>query len=143
MPDGPIDLDRGVSIRITSQGMRVNMYKDEPGVYRTVTGALLSEKVAFEAGFPVQKLAEEREIQLRKATAFAAIEEEFSKVSEEKVVREAGGFQVVALGLGRHEVRDPTGATLTEKPMSSKEAFLLLKKLAPAEPEEKPTPSEE
>ncbi len=145
----PVDLNRGVTIRITAGGMRVHMYKDEPGVYRTVTGALLSEKVAFEAGFPVQELGQTREIQLRKTAAFAAIENEFDKVSEEKLIKEAGGFQVIALGLGRHEVRDPNGVTLTEAPMSRKESLLLLSKLAPADvevvdtPEPAPSPSEQ
>lgn len=133
MPESVLDANRGLQIRFGPGGMEVAMYKDTPGIYLSVTGAIVSEQVAAAAGFPVKALGQKREIQLRKETAFAAIEEEFSVVSKSEVIAEAGGFQVVSLGIGRHEIRDPTGAVLTEKPMSKKAAKLLLQKLAPTE----------
>ena len=53
MPDGPIDEDLGVTIGSTKPGVAVYMYKNEPGLFRVRSGALVSEKLAREAGFPV------------------------------------------------------------------------------------------
>ena len=130
----PIDENRGCIVRFGPGNVEVVMYKDEPGIYLTNTGAMVSEKIAAAAGFPVKDLAQKRDIQLRKTAALSAIEDEFQSSTEEKTIAEGGGFSVVSIGLGRHEVRDPNGVTLTEMPMSRKEAEMLLSKLAPAEP---------
>ncbi len=134
MSANPIDENRGVIVRFGPGDVEVVMYKDEPGIYLTNTGALVSEKIAAAAGFPVKALGQTREIQLRKTAALAAIEDEFQSSTEEETIAEGGGFSVVSLGLGRHEVRDPNGETLTETPMSRKEAEMLLSKLAPVDP---------
>ncbi len=135
MPDGPIDEDLGVTIRIhKSTGIEVYMYKFEPGIYRSKLGTLLNEKIAFEAGFPVEELDRQRVMLQRKTEAFEAIEEEFSASVEEKILVEAGGYKAVRVGpatLGRYIIRGPDDNQLNEGYVNQKEARRLISKLAP------------
>lgn len=133
MPDGPINEDLGVTIRIHKKtGIEVYMYKKEPGVYRTKTGSLLKETIAFEAGFPVDELSRQRVMGQRKSEALAAIEEEFSASVEEKVLVSKGGYKAIRVGpatLGRYVIRDPSGEKLNEGFVSQKEARRMISKL--------------
>ncbi len=55
-----IDLDRGVTQRKHSRGFFVSMYKDDPGVYFLEDGSPCDEKLAAEAGFPIDDHYRER-----------------------------------------------------------------------------------
>lgn len=103
MPNkGPgIDLNRGVQIRTNrATGIRVCMYKDEPGVFRSSTGGLVGDDLAFGAGFDVAGLTKERDRRARIKTITGEINEEFA-VIERNMIREAGGVGLQKVGSGK------------------------------------------
>lgn len=140
-----IDLNRGVTMRYTSEGVEVFMYKDTPGVFLNAFGTEVSRDLAAKAGFPVDLLINERRKRERMAEAGRVIEEQFnmSRV-ERKVVAERAGWKVVSLGLGRHQVLDPEGSPVNAKYVTLEEAQVLLNSMVPTEPEKpaepEPTP---
>lgn len=145
----PIDIDRGVTIRqivafndpanprkyepdINYGGMAVYMYKDEPGVYYNAHGQKVPEPIAERAGFPVAKLARAK----ARRDAVHALEEEFKRqkavedVEDNEVLVEGGGYQVIALPLGRAKVVDTeTGQPVTPVPMPVPAAKVLFAEL--------------
>jgi hypothetical protein len=124
-----IDLNRGVTIRIHRSGVRVHMYKDEPGVYRNVYGEVVGEEVAKEAGFDTDKLKREHARQTEIAEQIAKINEAYG-AEKDKVIYEKDGFKVLGMGDGRYNVISPDGHILTDLPLGMKEAKKLVEKLA-------------
>lgn len=129
-----IDLNRGVTKRKHYTGGDVYMYKDVPGVYLNVYGEEVSEKLAKQCGFPVERLALERERRGKVAEEIAKINERYG-VDQDKVVYEKGGFKVVGAGEGRYQVMSPEGHLMTEQPLTEKEAKKLVDTLASGEKE--------
>lgn len=129
-----IDYDRGVVFQThPSTGMNVYMYKSEPGKYINAYGSPLSEKIAQEAGFDTVKYGKEKLKRERMAVAMGAIERELEAVEDAKVepVYELGGFKIMDIGLGRHNVIDPDGNQLNATPLSREIADILVKELNP------------
>ena len=130
----PIDLNRGVTKRIHHIAGDVHMYKDAPGIYLNVYGEEVSEKLAKECGFPVERLALERERKLKVAEEIAKINDRYG-VDQDKVVYVKHGFKVVGAGEGRYQVMSPEGHLMTEQPLTEKEAKKLVDTLASGEKE--------
>lgn len=127
-----INFDRGV-IFAEDPASKVNvyMYVDEPGIYRNAFEHIVSDDLARAAGFDVEKYAKDRLYRERMAAAKEAIEVELSKASEVVEVEERGGFKVLDIGLGRHNVTDPEGRVLNAEPLPKDIASALLKRLVP------------
>ena len=135
-----IDLNRGVTIRRQpTTGVQVFMYKDTPGVFLNAHGTEVSPEMAKSSGFDTETLLKDKLKRERMAVAMSTIEAEFSSgPAMRETVREADGFKLIAVGLGRHKVLDPDGEELHDKPLTLEEANLLLDQLthtAPVEPE--------
>jgi len=141
-----IDYDAPGGVLINVHGptnVDVFMYLNNPGVYYSANGTVVSESLAAQAGYPVEKYAKQRQLRERMKIAQASIESELLLTAEEKkVVREKDGFKVVALGLGRHQVFAPDETLLTPAPIPEEQAFLLLDQLAPEPTTPEPTPNE-
>lgn len=140
MPNN-IDYDRGVYIQVhNSTGVDVFMYVDEPGIYRNAYGTEVSADLAKEAGYDVERLGKERARFERRAAALDAIDKELEHEDAramKEVVAEKGGFKIIAIGLGRHQLEDPDGQTLTAAPIPLEQAQVLLNRLVP-DPKEEP-----
>src|SRR5690349_12412479 len=97
MYEGCHDLDRGISKRRHPAGFDVVMYKDDPGRYFNGHCVEVSEDVAKEASFPVDRHRLARIKKERMAAAKQTIEEELSvaDVPVRKIIVEQGGFQAV------------------------------------------------
>lgn len=131
---GAIDYDRGVLIRIHEKtGVDVNMYVDSPGVYLSNHGTPVSESLAAEAGFDVERHRREKIIRERTSEAEEAIRKELAQgEATRRVVIEKDGFKVLDLGLGRHQLLSPTGDVLTTQMLPLKVAQDLLEALTAA-----------
>lgn len=125
-----IDLDRGVTKRTHPSGVVVCMYKNNPGVYLDTSGREVSEKVAREAGFPVDQYAKEKERREKVAAALAEINEEYGNIPVDQVVMRVGSYSVVHAGNGEFVLHDDDGTSLTTKPMDKLAAIKLAKKMA-------------
>jgi hypothetical protein len=138
MLSGNIDLDRGVTLRITGDGVEVYMYKDTPGVYLNAYGTQVSEQLALRAGFDVERLAKARKRREMMKKAALMIDEELDQddVRTKKVIVERNGFTVTSIGLGRHIIEDPDGLKITERPLTKEEAVALFDELVPKPVEE-------
>lgn len=129
-----IDFDRGVIFsQHPSMAVWVYMYVDSPGHYLNAFGNPVPEQLAKEAGFDVEKHAKERKRRERMQEAKDAIDAELAEINEENavVVKEKGGFKVVDIGLGRHNVLDPDGNRLNPVPLSLDLAEKLVDRLVP------------
>jgi hypothetical protein len=130
---GKIDYDRGVMKSVQpSTGVEVYMYLDEPGVYRNAFGDVITEKLAQEAGFDVEKFRKARIRRERMADAKRAIEEELDHSDvQTKVVKQRNGYALVSMGFGRYNIEDPDGQPLTDKPLTKQEAEAVFDKVVP------------
>lgn len=140
MLSGNIDLDRGVTLKITADGVEVYMYKDEPGVYRNAYGAEVSEQLAAHAGFETAKLGKLRRRKELMAKAAMAIDQELEaevEVGQRKVIKSRKNYTLTAIGLGRHIIQDPDGITMHERPLTLEQAEKLFEMMVPADPDEK------
>jgi hypothetical protein len=121
MAERKVDYDRGVIINVhPGTGMDVFMYVDAPGKYITAHSNEVSETIAREAGYDVEKLSKERTRLERKLAAAKLIDAELAddKDIEQVVVRERDGWKLVSFGVGRHNVVDPDGNVLNRSPLS-------------------------
>lgn len=138
MPIGSIDYDRGVIINTHQlSGMDVFMYIDDPGKYLTAHSVAVSETIAKEAGYDVEKFSKDRVKKSRKEQALELIDAELAddKDVREEVVGERNGFKLVTTGLGRHHVVDPDGNRVNPMPMAEESAKKLFNGMAgPAAP---------
>lgn len=133
MPIGSIDYDRGVIINTHQlSGMDVFMYIDDPGKYLTAHSVAVSEAIAKEAGYDVEKLSKDRVKKSRKEQALELIDAELAddKDVREEVVGERNGFKLVTTGLGRHHVVDPDGNRVNPMPMAEESAKKLFNGMA-------------
>lgn len=127
-----IDLDRGVTKRLTSAGVSVYMYKDEPGVFRSAFGSEVSADIAREAGFEVDKLLKERDKRARLSEAMTAIEQEYNEYAEGgKEIVEREGWKLIAIGNGMHNIMDPDGNKVNPMPMAAEAAGKLFEHMVP------------
>ncbi len=127
-----IDYNRGVTKRLTQAGVEIFMYQDEPGVFRNAFGDTVAVALAEEAGYNVAHLGQLRAKKLRLTEAHAAIEAEYqSSETERKLIQEINGYQLISIGLGRHEVLDPDGTKLSADPLTREEADVLIKAMVP------------
>lgn len=82
-----VDLNRGVTMRDTEEGVRVCMYKDDPGVFFDVNGDAIDPDVAEAAGFPVRRLLGERrkklELEKRRREIEKELAEEEARLSDD------------------------------------------------------------
>lgn len=102
-----IDHDRGAIIRFHSSGMRVVMYYDDPGRYWDERGAPLSNELAAQAGFAVEKLSKDREYNMRMAEAKRQIDAEFEAYGDRiarAVSAGSGNLSVQHLGNEKYAV---------------------------------------
>lgn len=121
MAHTPIDLDRGVSMRVIPitankalAGSMVCMYKDTPGLYYARNGVPLDPELARLAGFDVEAdLRDKARIEKRKE-ALLAIDREFDVMPEGEIVQEDGDFQIVHMGRGWFDVLDEEGGRVNE-----------------------------
>lgn len=133
MPIGTIDYDRGVHITThQATGIDIFMYVDDPGVYLNAHGGNVSEELAREAGYDVEKLAKERTKKSRKDQALKMIDAELAddKDVREELVAERNGYKIITTGLGRHHLIDPDGNRLTNMPLPLEAAQKLLNGMA-------------
>ena len=129
-----IDLDRPLRMRVLDgTGIQVYMYIDEPGVFRNAFGQEVSETLAKQAGYEVERLGRERMKREKMKAAFAAIEREMDTASdiEEKVLVERSGYKLVDIGLGRTVITDPDGSKLTTMPVPQELGQKLFDELVP------------
>ena len=128
-----IDYDRGVIIsQHKASGMDVFMYVDTPGVYLNAFGTPVSDQLAKEAGYDVEKFGKDKLKRERMAKAMTAIEAELAiadEVGKKNVIEEKGGFKIVDLGVGRHYVEDAEGNRLNSIPLPVEQARVLLAQL--------------
>jgi hypothetical protein len=139
MAERIIDYDRGVIINIhQGSGMDVYMYADDPGVFLNAHGDVISDALAAEAGYDIEKLGKERVRKSRKQQALEMIDAELAddKDVKEEVLEERGGYKMISTGLGRYHVVDPDGNRLTSFPVSEEMAKKLFDGMAPAQAED-------
>lgn len=139
MPVGNIDYDRGVIIAThPGSGMDVFMYVDDPGKFLNAYSATVSDSIAKEAGYDVEKLSKDRVKKERKENAIALIDAELAddKDVKEEVVMEKNGFKIITTGLGRHHLVDPEGNRLTPNPLPRESAEKLLNGMTADKPKE-------
>lgn len=134
-----IDLDRGVHSRThPTLNMEIYMYVDDPGVYLTAHGDPVKPDLAEAAGFPVAEQVREHEIKTALENAQKQVLEKFGEAQGKiKVVKERGGFRILDIGLGRHNVLTTGGDVLNKEPLTLELAQVLLDNLAPV-PEKAP-----
>lgn len=131
-----IDYDRGVVIKlISSLGMEVFMYRDDPGVYLSQHGTVVPDELAEMAGFDIQLLGKRRKHKLMVAQATEAYSKQLElgeAKATRKIIAERDGFQVVLVGGVRHAVLDPDGLEINKNmPLTEAVAMELFNKLAP------------
>lgn len=133
-----LDLDKGVFLRFTHDGIGVAMYAEQPGVFYNEHGHEVSSEIAKSAGFDTPVLLKERrkrELMAQAADAAAKQFDEGPKASE--VVKEKSGFQVLHIGMGNHNVLDPDGNVLNKTFLTREAAIGVLNSLVP---DKKPEP---
>lgn len=135
MADIKIDYNRGVHKQKTRTGIEVYMFLDEPGVYYSSQMTQVTEDLAQEAGFPVDKW---RKLRLKKERLIAfnkVLEEELelSTVATKKTVKERGGWAIVTTGFGRFFIEDPDGTVVSDRTLTKEEAEAVFDKLVPKE----------
>lgn len=134
-----VDLDRGMEIHShPSTGMDVFMYVDDPGVYLSAHGTPVSEQLAEQAGFDIERFGRERRIKQALAAAHKQIMDDFNaNGGGPKIIEEREGFKVVDIGMDRHQVMSPDGKVLNTVPLSLANAKILLEHLVVVDKEEK------
>lgn len=133
---GKLDLDRGVSMKMSRLNPEVGvvaMYKDDPGKYFDQNGGEVSEAIARLAGFDTETNARIRFLAEKKAEFEREMEAEYKKTigRGQTVIETRGGFSVVELSNGRHNVIDLDGQAINPTPLTAQEATRLLNMLAP------------
>jgi hypothetical protein len=136
MLSGNIDIDRGVTLKITGDGVEVYMYKDTPGVYLNAYSQPVTEELAMRAGFDTQSLGKQRKRREMLAKAALMIDVELEnedvELGKRKIVKERNGYTISSIGIGRHIINDPDGQQLHERPLTKEQAELLFDELVPA-----------
>ncbi len=127
----PVDLNRGVSIRVHgATGIRVCMYKDEPGVYFDVNGAPITKlSMATEAGFDTERHERERKARMDTQAALAEIQRKYG-LEQGGVLMEAAGYKAVSREDGMFDIINPDGDKTNPRPLSGDEAEKLILMLA-------------
>lgn len=111
------DRNQGMTVRFHPKGMRIGMYKSNPGVFVDGQGNQVETGVARQAGFDVDALEKERKKWERLDAERERIESEFAD-AERKIESDHEVFHV---GNGKWSVRDADGNRLID-PTSKEEA---------------------
>lgn len=143
-----IDVNRGVTMRKAVRfdkknpkkfetaygGLEVYMYKDSPGIFYDAHGNEVNEKLAGIAGFPINKLANERKRKERLAAFKDQVDKELALISEDDpiVLAERDGWKIVQAPGGRARIMTTDGDYITPLPVTQEEAFQLLDLTFPA-----------
>lgn len=136
-----IDLNRGVTHRKHPQGFNVYMYKDRPGDYYDAHEKPLSDKIASDAGFDVQRLKIEAQKLAMKSDAMASIEAQFVQQSAMldtliERVQPGGEYAVRDLGRGKWQIESADGEFLLDDATDEKTARGLLAQVTKVTPAE-------
>jgi hypothetical protein len=78
-----IDYTRGVTHKPSALGLRVYMYKDDPGKYYLADGSTATREQAASAGFDVGSLATQKDKKEKLQTARENVEREFEQEKED------------------------------------------------------------
>lgn len=126
-----INYDRGVTYRLTPEGISVYVYKDEPCTFFNAHGTEVTKDFAARAGFDIPSFDKKcLRIQLQ-LKAHADIEAQLADEAQRKVVVERNGFVVIDLGHGRHQILDPDGQPLHKEVLPAEMALKLFDDLVP------------
>lgn len=128
-----VDLNRGVTMKKEPEsGIRVCMYKDQPGVFLDMKGGILPESFAKKAGFDIKELDKQKKYNKALAGARDALNEEYSGIAEQEVLIEQGSFKAIAAAYGHADIfRD--GEKMNTVAIKAKEAVELVKQLSKQE----------
>lgn len=100
-----IDMNRGVSIRKDPKsGIKVCMYKNEPGVFLDFAGGILPKSMAKSAGFDVDDLEKQKQYKKELGDATSDLNAKFEGVAEKEVLSERGIYKAIASGKGHADV---------------------------------------
>ncbi len=128
-----IDLNRGVTMKMEpDSGIRVCMYKDEPGVFLDLNGGILPPSFAKKAGFDIKELEKQKEYNKALDGAREALDDEYSGVATEEVLITEGSFKAIARAYGHADIYR-NGEKMNTVAIKSKEAIDLVKQLSKQE----------
>jgi len=125
----PVDLEKGVIMKVSPAFGYVCMYSDEPGVYLTMKGAPVSPDVARSCGFDVDADMKEKTRLDRRSSALAAIDRDFGIIAEGEVVEDNGSVRLVHNGKGWFDVKDADGTVLNEQKLRREAASVFMEDL--------------
>jgi hypothetical protein len=137
-PDRCLDADKGLSIRRhEGTDQQLFMYKTEPGLYLNAFGNEVSEKIAREAGFDVEKFSRQRLRSERLADAAAIVDAEMAQADNKEAVKiaEHGGFAIMDVGFNRFVLETSEGDRVTPRAVTLAVAQSLLSKLSGSGPD--------
>lgn len=125
-----IDLNRGVTMRMEpDSGIRVCMYKDEPGNFYDLKGRILPESFAKKSGFDIKELEKQKKYNKALNGAREALNDEYSGVAEQEVLEEIGEFKAVKCAYGNADVYR-NGDKMNSVAIKANEAIALVKQLS-------------
>lgn len=130
---GQIDYDLGVHKRtVNGMGLDIYMYVNQPGVYLNAHGNEVTEDLARQAGFEVDKHLKQRKLRAALSEAEREIRARMDAAQDEKkVVVSRRGYTLVDIGLDQFRVYDPDGDLLTKEALSKAQAQIVFDKLVP------------
>ena len=130
-----IDLNRGVTMKTDLEsGIKVCMYKDDPGNFFDLNGGVLPPSFAKKAHFDIKALEKKKKYNKAIGDARESLDHEYSGVAEQEVLIESGPFKAIATAYGHADIfRD--GEKMNTVAIKAKEAIELVEQLA-KQPEE-------
>jgi len=134
-PERCLDSDKGLSIRRhAGTDQQLFMYKTEPGIYLNAFGIEVSEKIAREAGFDVEKFRRARLRADKLSEAAAIVDAELAQADKIEAVKiaEQGGFALIDVGYNRFIIETTEGDRVTPKAMTRHAATAIFAKLTGA-----------
>lgn len=130
-----IDLNRGVTIRISPENVRVHMYKDEPGVFYDIFGKEVPLKVAEAAGFDVTAALRQKEKNRLIKEAREKIERDFREQERvitdriENAISDDAPYKPRDLGYGWYKVIGPDGEPVDNVEMKMEDVLARCRQL--------------
>ncbi len=131
-----IDYNRGlIKGKDQSTGVNVYMYLDDPGVYLSSQGTMVSQAVAERAGFDIARHRNERIRRLRIGKAKEMIEAQLDhEESKSSTIKVQNGWAIKHIGFGKHYIEAPDGSIITDRNLTLEQAHGLLQELAVNDP---------
>lgn len=125
-----VDLNRGVTIRKDPKtGIRVCMYKDQPGIFMDIRGGVLPPAMAEKAGFDIDALKKQQHYNRELGDATSALSKKFEGVAEKEILLEIGEYRAIAGGKSKGDVYRGEHRMNTV-PMTRKQAVELVEQLS-------------